>query len=41
MKYDLFEITTEGMTWGQRTWRVALLLAIIAVCLLDLLVWRP
>ena len=41
MKYDLFEITTEGMTLAQRTWRVAFLLAVIAVCALDLFVWRP
>lgn len=41
MKYDLMEITTPGMTWGQRAWRVGFLLAVIAVCALDLFVWRP
>ncbi len=41
MKYDLFEITTEGMTITQRAWRIAVLLAIIAVCAMDLFVWRP
>jgi hypothetical protein len=41
MKYDLFDFTTEGMTLAQRAWRVALLLACIAVLVLDLYVWRP
>jgi hypothetical protein len=41
MRYDLFELTTAGMTPAQRAWRVAFLLATIAVCLLDLFVWRP
>lgn len=41
MKYDPFEFTTEGMTFAQRAWRVAFLLATITVCLLDLFVWRP
>lgn len=41
MKYDLFELTAPGMTPAQRGWRVALLLAVIAVCTLDLFVWRP
>lgn len=40
MKYDLFEFTTEGMTFSQRAWRVAFLLIIIAVCAMDLFVWR-
>lgn len=41
MRYDIFEITTEGMTLTQRAWRVGFLLAVIAVCALDLFVWRP
>ncbi len=41
MKYDLFEFTTEGMTYGQRAVRVLFLLIVIAVCALDLFVWRP
>lgn len=41
MKHDIFEFTTEGMTRGQRAWRVAFLLAAIGVLLMDLLVWRP
>ena len=41
MKYDIFEITTTGMTPIQRGWRVAILLAVIAICTLDLFVWRP
>lgn len=41
MKYDIFEFTTEGMTWYDRAVRVAFLLAIVVVCALDLFVWRP
>jgi hypothetical protein len=41
MKYDIFEFTAEGMTPAQRAWRIALLLACIAVTALDLFVWRP
>ena len=41
MRYDIFEITTAGMTFGQRAWRVIFLLACIAVAALDLFVWRP
>lgn len=41
MKYELFEFTTPGMTAGQRIWRVAFLLTVIAVSALDLFVWRP
>lgn len=41
MRYDLFEFTTPGMPLTQRAWRVAFLLAVIAVCALDLFVWRP
>lgn len=41
MKYDLFEFTTAGMTFGQRAVRILFLLAVIAVCAVDLFVWRP
>lgn len=41
MKHDIFEFNALGMTWGQRAWRVAFLLACIAVLAMDLLVWRP
>ena len=40
MKYDLMEFDPR-MTFGQRAWRVAFLLGCIAVCALDLFVWRP
>lgn len=40
MKHDLFEFNAEGMTTGQRAWRVLFLLACIAVSTLDLWVWR-
>ncbi len=41
MKHDIFEFSAVGMTTTQRAWRVAFLLALIAVLLLDLYVWRP
>lgn len=41
MKHDIFEFSMHGMTYGQRAWRVLLLLTIIGVALMDLLVWRP
>jgi hypothetical protein len=41
MKHDIFEFTTEGMTLAQRAWRVAFLLALVAVLVLDIYVWRP
>lgn len=41
MKYDLFEFASPGMTLGQRAWRIALVLAMLAVCALDLFYWRP
>jgi hypothetical protein len=41
MRYDIFDFTTEGMTLAQRAWRVAFLLALVAVLVLDLFVWRP
>lgn len=30
-----------NLTIGQLAWRIALLLALIGVLLMDLLVWRP
>jgi hypothetical protein len=41
MKHDAFDFTAEGMTTAQRAWRVAFLLALITVLVLDLFVWRP
>ncbi len=41
MKHDIFEFSAVGMTTPQRAWRVAFLLALIAVLVLDLYVWRP
>lgn len=41
MKHDLFDLHAEDMTIGDRAWRVIFLLAVIAVCGLDLFVWRP
>lgn len=41
MDHDLFEFHAVGMTWGQRAWRIGLLLAVILTLALDLLVWRP
>lgn len=41
MKYDIFEFTTAGMTRSERAVRIIFLLATIAVCALDLFVWRP
>lgn len=40
MRYDIFEFSGE-MTRSDRAWRVAFLLALIAVLLMDLFVWRP
>jgi hypothetical protein len=40
MKHDIFEFNGEGMTAGQRAWRILFLLACIAVIVLDLFVWR-
>ena len=39
MRNDLFDYA--GLTPGQRAWRIAVLLALIAVLMLDLFVWRP
>lgn len=41
MKHDVFDFFAEGMTPGQRAWRVIFLLACIAAAALDLFVWRP
>lgn len=41
MKHDIFEFNAVGMTWGQRFWRIAFLLACIATLILDLFFWRP
>lgn len=41
MKHDIFEFSAVDMTPSQRAWRIALLLACIAVLALDLFVWRP
>ena len=41
MKHDIFEFNAENMTFGDRAWRIALLLTLIGVALLDLFVWRP
>lgn len=41
MKHDIFEFDGVGMTRGQRAWRIAFLLACVAVVCLDLFYWRP
>jgi hypothetical protein len=41
MTYDLFDFTSPGMTVGPRAWRVALVLALLAVLAFDLFIWRP
>lgn len=41
MKYDIFEFTTAGMTRSERAVRIIFLLVCVAVCALDLFVWRP
>jgi hypothetical protein len=40
MKHDLFEFNGE-MSRSEVAWRVAFLLALIGILLMDLLVWRP
>lgn len=40
MKHDIFEFNAEGMTFADRAWRVAFLLACVTVTLLDVFVWR-
>lgn len=41
MKHDIFEFNAEGMSWADRAWRVAFLLACIGVAAYDLFVGRP
>ena len=40
MKHDIFDFNPR-MTRAQRAWRIALLIAAIAVLGLDLFYWRP
>jgi hypothetical protein len=40
LNHDPFDFTAEGMTLAQRAWRVAFLLALVAVLVLDIYVWR-
>ena len=40
MKHDIFDLNPH-MTFLERAWRVAFLLASVAVLLLDLYYWRP
>lgn len=40
MKYDIFDFAADGMTVGQRAWRIGFLLACVAVTAMDLFVWR-
>lgn len=41
MKHDIFEFNTTDMTWQDKAARVAFLLALVAVLLCDLFIWRP
>ena len=41
MKHDFFDFFASGMTRTQRAWRIALLIALVIVLVLDLYVWRP
>ncbi len=41
MKHDIFEFNLTTMTRGERAWRIALLLALIAVLAYDVFVGRP
>lgn len=41
MRHDIFEFCTAGMTRSERAVRIIFLLVCIAVCALDLFVWRP
>jgi hypothetical protein len=41
MKHDPFEFFAPDMTWMQRAWRVAALVAVVVVLLADVFVWRP
>lgn len=40
MRHDLFDLKPD-MTAGERTWRIVLLLVLIATLLMDLFIWRP
>lgn len=40
MRYDIFEFNGQ-MSRFEAAWRIALLVALIGVLLMDLLVWRP
>jgi hypothetical protein len=40
MKHDIFDFHHD-MTWYDRGWRIALLLGLIGILLMDLFVWRP
>ena len=40
MKYDLFDLFDPEMPWYSRAWRIALLVVVWAVVLMDLFVWR-
>lgn len=41
MKHDIFEFCMNNMTTGQRAWRIALLVCLVAVLAYDLFVGRP
>lgn len=40
MKHDIFDLDPR-MTRAQRAWRIGLLIAALAVLILDIFVWRP
>ena len=40
MKHDPLDFQHD-MTWYDRAWRIALLIACVIVLCLDLFVWRP
>jgi hypothetical protein len=40
MKHDILDFN-PSMTTSQRVWRAVFLLALIAVLMMDLFVWRP
>lgn len=41
MKHDIFEFNAEGMSAGDRAWRIAFLLACIVAATYDLFIGRP
>jgi hypothetical protein len=41
MKHDILDFNAVDMTTPQRVWRAVFLLALIAVLMMDLFVWRP